>query len=85
MSNTSFFTYNVNGLSSKSKLKNVFHWLRSEKVDICLLQEVHFKETCKDEWENDWDGTIICSGNLNNQKGVAILFRNDLKIQILEK
>ena len=83
MSKTTIFTYNVNGISGKDKRIAIFQWLKTQKVDISLLQEVHFKQADKEKWEKEWDGTIINSGNSSNQLGVSILFRNGLNIQIL--
>ena len=84
MSNINIFSYNVNGISGTDKRKAVFQWLKTQNADICLLQEVHFKQSEKEKWKQEWDGEMICSGNSKNQMGVSILFRNGLNVKLIE-
>ena len=64
-------TFNVKGLNDSSKRKQLFHWLKSNKYSICLLQEIHCQEQTYNIWEKEWGGDIFLSGNSRNSTGVG--------------
>ena len=49
---------NVRGLGDKAKRRETFHWLRSKKMSIFFLQEVHCTEDNKHDWRAAENGDI---------------------------
>ena len=41
---------NVRGIGNNTKRREVFNWLRSKKLSIYMLQEVHCSENTADLW-----------------------------------
>ena len=74
---------NVKGLGQEFKRRKVFNWLHNSTASIFFLQEIH--STVKDEqiWKAEWGGqNVIFSHGESNAKGVCILFKNNLAIDI---
>ena len=75
---------NVRGLNSNEKRKTVFCYLR-DKGDIICLQETHSddnKEKMK-RWELEWGGRSYWSHGTSASKGVAILIRKGVNIDVI--
>ena len=66
-------TLNVKGIASKQKRLQVFEWLKQNKYNICLLQEVHCTINNHKQWSNEWKDDLFLSGNKSNSLGVGIL------------
>ena len=47
-------TFNVNGLGEHKKRRQVFEWLKTNKYDICFLQELHCQDFLKDKWAQEF-------------------------------
>ena len=77
-----FCTYNAKGLASFEKRKDVLNWLSSGKYDVIFLQETHLSKKHEDEWRMQWRGKCLFTTFSSNARGVAILFRNNLDIEI---
>ena len=45
---------NVRGIGNNTKRREVFNWLRSKKLSIYMLQEVHCSENTADLWACEW-------------------------------
>ena len=43
-------TINVNGLNENRKRAKIFNWLKTQKTDITLIQEIHSTTTTVAEW-----------------------------------
>ena len=81
----SLISLNCNGLRSKSKLDNVFTFFRIRKFDVICLQETYWDDTfMTDIVSSKWDGEIYYSNadNTKRSKGVAILFRHGLDVNL---
>ena len=74
---------NVNGIRDSEKRKVIFHWLKIQNFDICLLQETHCGT--KDEvnyWSKEWKGKSLWSNGTSSSRGVACLFKHNLDLDI---
>ena len=76
-------TYNVAGLGNDIKRKTIWQFLRANKFDIIFLQETHSSPNKLKLWEMEWGGKIIWSRGTTNSKGVAIAFKRNLEISVL--
>ena len=77
-------TFNVNGLNTQSKRKQLFQWLKVNKYSICLLQEIHCQERTYDNWAKEWGGDMFLSGNSSNSTGVGILVNSIFSYSVKE-
>ena len=73
---------NVNGLNNDIKRRRLFYDLRS-KADIICLQETHTTNETAKLFTNEWGGKCFWSHGSASRKGVAILVRKNLNINII--
>lgn len=66
-------TINVRGLGNKTKRMQIFQWLKEKNYMFYLLQETHFHNKNKEQWEKEWGGLCYFSGSSTNSEGVGIL------------
>ena len=82
-------TLNVNGLRSNTgavpKRRNLFTWLKRLEADIIFLQETHAMQTDENWWSNEWGRKCYFSNGDNLSRGVAILFRIGLQIEVMRQ
>ena len=79
-----FGTINISGLKDSKKRNSVFQWLKSLKLNIIFLQEVHCHLRKEEKiWTREWGNKCIWSRGTNKSRGVAILFNdlNDVDVQ----
>ena len=78
--------------SGASKLKNyksikrreLFRWLHLNRFDIIFLQETYSDPSLEDVWRAEWGGEILFAHGSKHSKGVMILFKPSLNVDILE-
>lgn len=75
---------NVNGLRADAKRKDLFRYFKNRKLDMVLLQETHSTPEDETIWLREWGGRIIFAHGLSQSKGVAILIRRDVPVEVLE-
>ena len=54
------------------------------KTDICFLQETHGTTEVEHIWANEWGGKVLFSNGTNNARGVAILIKPKLDLEIVD-
>lgn len=74
---------NVRGIHSHAKRINVFQWLKKMKVDMFFLQETYSSKETETYWKLHWKGKIIQAHGTNHSKGVAILIKDNVDIDII--
>lgn len=80
--NLSICTYNVRGLGNKSKREQIFAWIKTNNISICMLQETHSGKGTHDIWKREWDSDAFFSGQNNNSEGVGILINQNFSYTI---
>lgn len=80
--NFSLMTINVRGLNERKKRRSVFRWIKQNKIDICLIQESYSSPEVENIWSNEWGRKIIFSHGTKHGRGVMILLRPGLDIEI---
>lgn len=78
----SLMTINVRGLNERKKRRSVFRWIKQNKVDICLIQESYSSPEVENIWSNEWGRKIIFSHGTRHGRGVMILLKPGLDIEI---
>ena len=83
--NLTITSLNVNGLSDEKKRTNIYQFLKNKTADIILLQETHSTKENETKWQKEWEGLSIWhSGTKPKSSGVAILFKENLNIAMLQ-
>jgi len=85
MDKLKIITYNAQGLRGNNKRAKVINWARRKNFDLMAIQESHFLEGDRTNWENNWKGGIISSEGKGNKKGVTILLAHDLDYKLIQK
>ena len=78
-------TFNVNGLQNDNKRQKTSELLINRKIEIAFLQETHSTPEASKKWKKEWLGKSIWhSGTTPKASGVAILFKANLEIEIVQ-
>ena len=83
-----FVSLNVNGIKDKDKRNGIFKWLKEQNADVYMLQETHaVSDEEINQWSIEWNGQIYASNGTNFSRGVAMLVKPNLKLdmKLLEK
>jgi exonuclease III len=74
---------NSNGLRNNNKRSLVFNWLKQKKYDVVLLQETHCNNDVESKnWANEWGGTCFWNNANSSSKGVGIMIKDKLSLNI---
>lgn len=71
-------SWNVNGLNSAKKRRQVFHWLSKQNSSIICLQEVHIKGSDVKFLKNKRLGEEFVSLATKKKRGTVIYVRKEL-------
>ena len=83
--NFHFVSLNVRGIREKLKRNKIFLWLNRQKCDIAFLQETFLTKDMEQLVSRDWKGFCIFDHGTNHSRGVAIIIRKDLSVNICDK
>ena len=81
---TNIFSLNTRGLADPQKRLALFSFLKSKEGSIYFLQECHSSIEEETLWREQWGGEILFSHATRNKKGVAICFKSDLAVDIID-
>ena len=76
-------SYNVRGLNNSRKRVSIYTFLKYWNCDIAFLQETYSSKDEEVKWVQDWGGSGVFVHGTKHSKGVAILFRRLLDVEIL--
>lgn len=77
-------SFNVRGLNSPFKRSKVLDFLHRKNADIALLQETHLKPNDTLRLQNRRYKMVAASSDGSSAKGVAVLMRRNLTINIIK-
>ena len=75
---------NIRGLNKSIKQRKLFRWLHLHRFDIIFLQETYSDPSLEDVWRAEWGGEVLFAHGSKDSKGVMILFKPSLNVDILE-
>lgn len=81
--NLKLISVNVRGIHSYARRMCIFQWLKKMCADVIFLQETYSTYDIEKYWKCQWDGKIVQAHGTNHSKGVAILFKNNVDVDIL--
>ena len=73
---------NVRGIRKMEKSQSIFHWLKNQHADITLLQETFLDDVIEKCIKREWNGHMLSSFGSLHSRGVSILFKKGLDIDI---
>ena len=77
-------SYNCRGLNDHVKRRRLLLWLKEQDVDIIFLQETFCTQKLEPFFRIEWSGSAFhCITNSSHSRGVAILFSEKFKGQVL--
>ena len=74
---------NAGGLGNYWKRRMFFAKIRDMNADIVCVQETHSDAKCERVWQHEWGGKILFAHGTTNARGVAIMFRPKVTIDML--
>lgn len=80
--NLKFLSWNVAGLNTPIKRKKVLTHLKRCKPDIIFLQETHWRHNKDSGLRANWLGACHTASHTSSSRGVAILFRKGIPLDI---
>jgi len=80
--NVNLLSLNVRGLHKETKRKSVFQYIRKKHTDVCFLQETYSTNGIECQWKNQWGGDVYYSHGTNHSKGVMILIKPGLDMNV---
>ena len=83
MAGLTLVSCNINGINCAKKRNAVFEWFSRARYDIIFLQETHCcLERQERLWSQEWGGMSLWSKGTNRSRGVAVLFKRNVKFDI---
>ena len=73
---------NARGLNKSIKRRKLFRWLHIRKFDVIFLQETYSDASLENFWRAEWGGEIFFAHGSKHSRGVMILFRPSLSIEV---
>ncbi len=85
LNNTNFkvLSLNIRGLNQEKKRRSLFKWLKVNDIKICFLQETYSTSEVENRWRNEWGGKAFFVHGTNHARGVTILFKPGLDVEIV--
>lgn len=74
---------NVRGMNDEKKRKSIFRWVKKNRIDVCFLQETYCTTNVENIWKNQWGGKLLSSFGTNHARGVTIIFKPGLDVDII--
>lgn len=78
-------SYNVRGLNNQKKRTAIFQHLHNNLCDVALLQETYSSEDTENQWVQEWGGKGIFLHGTKHSKGIAILIKKGIDLEILQE
>ena len=78
------FGFNPNSIGRNPKRTKVLHSLRKKGADIILLSDTRISKDIEALVKSEWGGHVNFASFTSQARGVAIFFKKELAIQIIE-
>ena len=76
---------NCRGLANKDKRVDILNKLRSDKIHLACLQDIHLEKWEIPKLRKEWNAEVIASTKSSLSRGVAILISKNLEFSIHNK
>ena len=73
---------NARGLNKSIKRRKLFRWLHIRKFNVIFLQETYSDASLENFWRAEWGGDIFFAHGSKHSRGVMVLFRPSLSIEV---
>lgn len=82
-SSLKILSYNANSIGKNPKRQQVLNFLKTKNKDIYVVLDTRFDKNIEAGIRNDWGGEVIFNSKNSQSRGVAIFFRKNLPVEIL--
>ena len=80
-----FISWKINGCSSPVKRRKIISFLKSNQVDIAMLQETLMQGLEAEKFKVGWMGHLFHSSFSNKHNGVLILVHKNVSFILLKQ
>ena len=84
VSSLQLLSFNPNSIGKNPKRSEVFQFLRNKHPDIIFISDSRISKEIEPVVRTEWEGQAVFASYTSQARGVAILFRKDLAIEILD-
>ena len=77
-------SFNASGLRVKKKFTSIMNFMKTNKMDVVLLQETHIVKEDMNYIKKVWKGQYHLSGDSTNSKGLLTLFSKNIPFENIE-
>ena len=84
-STLNILSFNTRSLGKQPKRRQVLNALKKKELDIIFLVDTRFAKSIENKVKAEWGGTVLFSSFTSQARGVAIFFRKNIPVDILDK
>ena len=77
--------FNVNSIGKNPKRQEIFNFLRKKENDIHILIDTRFSKEIENKIKVEWGSQVFFSSFTSQARGVAIFFKKNLCVEVLNK
>ncbi len=77
-------SFNCNSLGDSKKRSKVLQYFKKKNYDLTVLVDTRISPSSENLIRNEWDGQIIFNSYKSNARGILILIKKNLPLEILE-
>ena len=78
-------SFNARSIGQQPKRRQVFNALKKKDLDIIFIVDTRFAKNIENKVKAEWGGQAFFSSYNSQSRGVAIFFRKDIPVDILDK
>ena len=77
-------SFNSNSLGDSKKRSKVLQYFLKKNYDLTVLVDTRINPGSENSIRNEWDGQIIFNSYKSNARGILILIKKNLPLEILD-
>ena len=78
-------SFNARSIGQNTKRKQVFNSLKKKELDIIFVVDTRFAKSIENRVKAEWGGQSFFSSFTSQARGVAIFFRKNIPVEVLDK
>ena len=78
-------SFNARSIGQFTKRRQVFNSLKKKDLDIIFIADTRFAKSIENRVKAEWGGQSFFSSFTSQARGVAIFFRKNIPVEVLDK